>query len=175
MVGITRKTGIPVAGRDRCVPPCGWSRRPLESVAVLAGWLGRQRIPTLRGQGMGVREIARCIGRLPRRSAGDYAESASPRQEHLTNANLTRARLRNRAWRVRRARLVEDAYLLQVVQDQLVQDWSPEHVAQHLRRTYPDRPDWHAVYHGGSIRSGRIAYYAHLLNDQTWNINKNNS
>ncbi|MER7894485.1 hypothetical protein ABTX15_32315 [Micromonospora sp. NPDC094482] len=50
-----------------------------------------------------------------------------------------------------------DSELRDVVQDKLELDWSPEQIALHLRRAFPDRGDWHichktiyqALYHGG--------------------------
>jgi IS30 family transposase len=84
-----------------------------------------------------------------------HSLSLRPRDRY--DADLAHVRARQRARRVRRARLVDDAGLRQVVQDMLEQDWSPEHVTRHLRRAHPDRPDWHvchetiyqALYHGG--------------------------
>jgi IS30 family transposase len=59
--------------------------------------------------------------------------------------------------RPKRGRLLTDEALRAEVQAKLELEWSPEQIAAYLRRTFPDRPDWHvshetiyqALYHGG--------------------------
>ena len=59
-----------------------------------------------------------------------------------------------------------DGELRAVVQDKLELEWSPEQIAAHLRRAYPDRPTWHlchetiyqALYRGVARRAEPEAY-----------------
>jgi transposase, IS30 family len=80
-----------------------------------------------------------------------------PHDRNRYDSDLAHARARERAHRRRPARLVLDEELRGLVQELLEQDWSPEQIARHLRRAFPDRPGWHvchetiyqAFYHGG--------------------------
>ena len=73
------------------------------------------------------------------------------------DGDLAHARARERARRPRRGRLLADAGLRAEVQVRLELEWSPEQIAAHLRRMFPDRPSWHlchetiyqALYNGG--------------------------
>lgn len=155
MVGIGRKTGYRWRAENGGVPPVRLADAARSNRYL--SLLERQRIATLRGQGLGVREIARRLDRSPSTISRELRRNLRPHDRGCYDADLAHARARQRARRERRSRLVTDAGLRQVVQDKLEQDWSPEQIAQHLRHAYPQRADWHvchetiyqALYHGG--------------------------
>jgi IS30 family transposase len=103
--------------------------------------LERQRIATLRGQGLGVREIARRLDRSPSTVSRELHRNVRPHDRDY-DADLAHARARERTRRPRRSRIFTDRELLGEVQRKLELEWSPEQIAQYLRREYPDRPSW---------------------------------
>jgi IS30 family transposase len=117
----------------------------------------RQRIATLRGRGLGVREIARRLGRSPSTVSRELRRNLRPHDRGVYDGDLAHARARGRARRPRRPLLSREPELRRVVQERLELEWSPAQIAAHLRATHPDRPDWHlchgtiyqALYHGG--------------------------
>lgn len=118
--------------------------------------LERQRITTLRGQNLGVREIAR---RIDRSASTVSRELRRNRLAHdRAYADLAHLRARERSRRPRRTRLNVDAELRELVQDRLACEWSPEQIAGWLRLRFPDRLEWHvchetiyqALYYGGA-------------------------
>ncbi|PVU84165.1 IS30 family transposase [Cellulomonas sp. WB94] len=120
--------------------------------------LERQRIATLRGQGLGVREIARRLDRAPSTVSRELVRNMLRHDGDRYDGDLAHARARDRTRRPRGSRLLADGELAQVVQDKLKLEWSPQQIAAHLRLTYPDRPAWHvchetiyqALYNGSS-------------------------
>lgn len=119
--------------------------------------LERERIATLHRQGFGVREIARIIGRSPSTGSRELRRNMARHGGGRYDGDLAHARARQRARRPRPNRISQDEQLRRIVQALLEQDWSPEQIAAHLRRTYPDKPAWQlchetirqALYHGG--------------------------
>lgn len=97
--------------------------------------LERQRIATLRGRGLGVREIARRIARAPFTVSRELRRNLRPHDRDRYDGDLARAR--ERARRRRHARLNLDSVLRQVVQDRLEQDWTPEQIAASLAGRLP--------------------------------------
>ncbi len=154
-VGITRKTGYRWRAENGGVPPARLNEEQRSNRYL--SLLERQRIATLRGHGLGVREIARRIGRSASTVSRELRRNVRPHDNHRYDADLAHARARDRGRRPRRGRLVLDEQLRQVVQDKLELEWSPEQIAQHLRDAFPDRVDWHvchetiyqAIYNGG--------------------------
>jgi transposase, IS30 family len=154
-VGIGRKTGYRWRAENGGVPPVrlGESARSGRFLTLLE----RQRIATLRERGQGVREIARWLGRSPSTVSRELRRNISRHDRNRYDADLAHSRARERARRVRRAKLRQDPQLRAIVADLLGQEWSPEQIAAHLRRTYPEHPSWHvchetiyqALYHGG--------------------------
>ena len=155
MVGIGRKTGYRWRAERGGLAPLALSetRRTNRFLSRLE----RQRIATLRGQGLGVREIARRIERSPATVSRELRRNRRPHDRHY-DADLAHHRARERSRRPRRGRLNQDTELRAVVQAKLEQEWSPEQIAGYLRATFPDQPTWHlchetiyqALYHGGA-------------------------
>jgi IS30 family transposase len=154
-VGITRKTGYRWRAESGGLPPdrlgeVGRSGRYLSR-------LERQRIATLRREGFSIREIAKILDRHPSSISRELRRNTSAHDGGRYDGDLAHARARQRARRPRSNRLSREEALRRIVQSLLQEEWSPEQIAAHLRRVYPDRPSWHlchetiyqALYHGG--------------------------
>ena len=155
-MGIARKTGYRWRTERGGVPP-GRLEDAARSHRYLS-LLERQRIATLRGQGLGVREIARRLDRAPSTVSRELVRNMLCHDGDRYDGDLAHARARDRTRRPRGSRLLADGELAQVVQDKLKLEWSPQQIAAHLRLTYPERPTWHvchetiyqALYNGSS-------------------------
>ena len=143
-VGITRKTGYRWRNEHGGLPPV----RLDESVRSnrYLSLLERQRIASLRGQGVGVREIARRLDRSPSTVSREVRRNLRPHDSDRYDAVLAHARTRERARRPRHNRIGQDEQLRAVVQAKLELEWSPEQIARHLRHTYPSRSQWHVCH-----------------------------
>ncbi|WP_433307517.1 IS30 family transposase [Actinoplanes sp. CA-030573] len=154
LVGITRKTGYRWRAENGGIPPARIAEAARSNRYLSR--LERQRIATLRGQGLGVREIARRIERDPATVSRELRRNSRP-HDKAYDGDLAHARARQRSRRPRRGKLNRDQHLRGLVQERLEQDWSPEQIAAYLRVAFPDQPDWHvchetiyqALYHGG--------------------------
>jgi IS30 family transposase len=144
LIGITRKTGYRWRAENGGIPPA----RVAEAVRSnrYLSLLERQRIATLRSQGLGVREIARRLDRSPSTISRELRRNIRPHDKQTYDADLAHARARERARRVRQARRLADAELRTVIAAKLELEWSPEQIARHLRGEYPDRPLWHVCH-----------------------------
>jgi IS30 family transposase len=155
LVGITRKTGYRWRAENGGIPPVRLAETARTSRYL--SLLERQRIATLHGRGHGVREIARLLSRAPSTVSRELHRNLRPWDNDVYDGDLAHARARQRARRIRRARLDRDQALREVVQAKLEVEWSPQQIAAHLRAAYPHRPEWHvchetiyqALYHGG--------------------------
>jgi transposase, IS30 family len=144
LTGITRKTGYRWRFESGGIPPSRLAE-DVRSSRYLS-LLERQRIATLRGQGHGVREIARRLGRSASTVSRELRRNLLAHDRDTYDGGLAHARARERARRVRRCRLAHDALLRQEVQAKLEQEWSPEQIAAWLRDTYPSQPSWHVCH-----------------------------
>jgi IS30 family transposase len=153
-LGIGRKTGCRWRMENGGLPPERLAEDARSNRCL--SLLERQRIATLRLDGLGVREIARRIGRSPSTVSRELQRNTLE-HDHDYDGDLAHARARQRMRRPKRGRLLTDEALRAEVQAKLELEWSPEQIAAYLRRTYPDLPDWHvshetiyqALYHGG--------------------------
>ena len=154
-VGIGRKTGYRWRAENGGLPPARVAETARSSRYL--SLLERQRIATLQARGLSVRAIAGRLGRAPSTISRELRRNTLPHDQGIYDGDLAHARSRQRARRPRRGRLLRDEQLRAEVQVKLELEWSPEQIAAHLRRTWPDRPTWHvchetiyqALYHGG--------------------------
>lgn len=143
-VGVGRKTGYRWRAEHGGSPPT----RVIEAVRgkrYLAQF-ERQRIATLREQGLGVREIARRLGRAPSTISRELRRNLAPHDGGIYDSDLAHARARERASRRRPVRLALDDELRAVVQGKLDVEWSPEQISGWLRSEHPDRATWHLCH-----------------------------
>ena len=132
-VGIGRKTGYRWRAERGGLPPLRLGEA--DHRGRYLSHLERQRIATLRGRGLGVREIARRLGRSPSTVRRELRRNVRPHDPGVYDGDLAHARARERARRNRAGRLAVDGELRQVVQDKLELEWSPEQIAAWLRVT----------------------------------------
>src|SRR5919202_2757018 len=140
LVGITRKTGYRWRAEHGGVPPDRLEEAQRSNRYLSR--LERQRIATLRGQGLSVREIARRLDRAASTISRELRRNLRPHDRDVYDGDLAHARARQRAQRPRVGRLALDPELRAVVQDKLELEWSPEQIAGWRRTEYPDRPGW---------------------------------
>lgn len=156
-VGIGRKTGYRWRAEHGGLPP----GRLLDVTRGnrFLSLLERQRIATLRGQGLGIREIARRLDRAPSTVSREVRRNMRPHDRAIYDADLAHSRAKENARRSgRKRRLVIDHELRALVQNKLELDWSPQQIALFLRQEFPGRKDWHlshetiyqALYRGNS-------------------------
>jgi transposase, IS30 family len=139
-----RKTGYRWRAGSGGVPPVRLAEA-VRSNRYLSR-LERQRIATLRGQGLGVREIARRDRSITvDTEPGAAAEPARPRQRPLRRR--TRARPGPAAsGTATPPRIAGDQQLRDAVQAKLEMEWSPEQIAAYRRGAFPDQPGWHVCH-----------------------------
>ncbi|WP_230393842.1 IS30 family transposase [Plantactinospora alkalitolerans] len=154
ILGIGRKTGYRWRAEHGGVPPVRLAEAARDNRFL--SLLERQRIGTLRREGLGVRAIADELGRSPSTISRELRRNTRP-HDVAYDGDLAHSRARERARRPRPGRLLGDAELRAVVQAKLELEWSPEQIAGWLRQAHADRPHWHichetiyqALYHGG--------------------------
>jgi IS30 family transposase len=121
--------------------------------------LERQRIATLRGRGLGAREIAHRLGRAPSTISRELRRYLRPHDQGSCDSDPTHARAREEARRTRRPLLAREPELRRIVQDELECEWSPAQIAAHLREAHPDRTEWRlcheTIYQALPRRKGR--------------------
>ena len=102
----------------------------------------REEIACLRQAGVGVRAIARVIGRDPSTVSRELRRNAGYRGVYRASTAQQRADANARAGgRARRARLAANLRLREQVQTRLKQRHSPEQIARRLREDFPDDPE----------------------------------
>src|SRR3954452_7395229 len=142
-VGITRKTGYRWRAETGGVAPL----RLAEAVRSnrYLSMIERQRIASLRRQGLSTREIARRVERSPSTVSRELRRNTAVHDAEY-DAVLAHLRARERCARPGRSRLARNPELRAAVQEKLEEEWSPEQIAAHLRVAYPDRPSWHLCH-----------------------------
>jgi transposase, IS30 family len=143
-IGIGRKTGYRWRAEAGGLPP-GRIAEEIRSSRYLS-LLERQRIATLRERGLGVREIARRLGRAASTVSRELRRHLKPHDKGMYDADLAHARARDNARRQRAGTLVVDPELRDVVKAKLEDTWSPQQISAWLRSEYPDRPAWHICH-----------------------------
>ena len=123
LLGIGRKTGYRWRAENGGLPPA----RLAESARSgrYLSLLERQRIATLRDRGLGVREIARRLGRSPSTISRELRRHLRPHDRGIYDGDLAHARARERSRRPRRPLLAREPELRQVVQDLLERGVEP--------------------------------------------------
>jgi IS30 family transposase len=104
----------------------------------------RMRIADLRRAGEGARVIGRELGRNAATISRELRRNADPDSGRYRPFAAQRLADQRRA-RPREGKLATDPELREFVQDRLKQRWSPEQIAQALRREFPDQPRRHMV------------------------------
>lgn len=153
-VGYRRKTGYRWRVENGRLPPLTLPERA-HSGRYLS-LLERQRIATLRRDGLGVRAIAGQLGRSPSTISRELRRNTATYDRGYDD-DLAHARARERGRRPRRSRLLANVELRAQVQAKLELEWSPEQIAAWLRIEFPGRRAWHlchetiyrALYRGG--------------------------
>ena len=99
----------------------------------------REEIAVLQGH-VGVREIARCLGRCPATISRELHRNAAGGQPSRYRASVAQAEADRRARRSKTSKLAEHPPLREYVQDKLSHDehWSPEQIARRIVLDYPD-------------------------------------
>src|SRR5690606_13751092 len=115
-VGIGRKTGYRWRAESGGSPPEALeeTRRSNRYLSLLE----RQRIATLRAQGVSMREIARRLDRCPSTISRELRRNVRP-HDRAYDADLAHARTRERTRRPRHSRIVADIELRDEVQRKL--------------------------------------------------------
>jgi transposase, IS30 family len=142
-LGIGRKTGYRWRAEHGGLPPAalGEGVRSQRYLSLLE----RQRIATLRRDGLGVRGIARELGRSPSTVSRELRRNTAA-HDRSYDGDLAHARARERLRRPRRGRLLVDVELRALVEAKLELEWSPEQIAGWLRTAFPDRSGWHVCH-----------------------------
>ena len=91
VVGITRETGYRWRAENGGVPPAGLDEETRSNRYL--SLLERQRIATLHGQGLGVREIARRVDRSPSTVSRELRRNVRPHDRNVDDADLAHARV----------------------------------------------------------------------------------
>jgi len=98
----------------------------------------REDIAIWRAQRVGVREIARRLGRPPGTVSKELARNSGRREYRASTANV---KAEDRATRSRPGKLATNLVLRREVQDKLGQHLSPEQIAGRLRVDFPNDPE----------------------------------
>jgi IS30 family transposase len=114
----------------------------------------REEIAIGHGSGLGVRAIARSIGRDPSTVSRELSRNTNPRRRY--RATVAQWKCDDRARRPKTRKLAADPLLCAVVQDMLEQRMSPEQITGRLPIEFPDdaamRLSHEAVYQALYIR-----------------------
>jgi IS30 family transposase len=144
LVGIGRKTGYRWRAERGGLPPLRRVERDRSDRYL--SLLERQRIASLRRQGLSMREIARWLGRSPSTISRELRRNSAPHDVGGYDGDLAHSRARERLERPRGGRFATEPGLREAVQAKLQLEWSPEQIAAWLRTEFPDRPRWHVCH-----------------------------
>lgn len=144
LIGIGRKTGYRWRAERGGLPPL--RRVEHQRSGRYLSLLERQRIATLRGQGLSMREIAARLGRSPSTISRELRRNAAAHDLGGYDGDLAHSRARERVERPRGGRLATEPGLREAIQSKLELEWSPEQIAAWLRVEFPDRARWHVCH-----------------------------
>lgn len=144
LLGIGRKTGYRWRAERGGLPPLrrAEGNRSMRYLSLLE----RQRIASLRRQGLSMREVADRLGRSPSTISREPRRNSAPNDVGGYDADLAHSRARQRLKRPRGGRLATEPGLAKVIQEKLQLEWSPEQIAVWLRTEFPDRRRWHLCH-----------------------------
>lgn len=108
--------------------------------------LERERISVLHAEGLGVRAIAARLNRAPSTISRELGRNMRDADRGRYDPGLAHARAREQARRHRRPILARDQQLRAVVQERLLEQWSPEQISAWLKQAHPDRAEWHICH-----------------------------
>jgi IS30 family transposase len=132
--------------------------------------------------GVSIRAIARELGRPASTISRELARNRDPDGKYWPHAAHAAAAARRP--RPKTSKIAADPELRHIIQEKLDLRWSPEQIAQMLRRDYPDRPEWHVTHEtiyqalyvqargglrrevAGWLRTGRVQRRPHTRPDQ---------
>ena len=139
-VGVSHTKGLEWFGhRGGVMPSVTAGRR-----ARCLGFAEREEIALLRATGLGVREIARRLGRDPGTISRELRRVPHPPGTHsrlVYRASTAQADADVKARRPKEAKLATRLALRREVQARLTQNHSPEQIAGRLRDDFPDDPE----------------------------------
>jgi IS30 family transposase len=135
-VGVDRRTGRTWFGEAGGMPPMSLA----EPKGRYLSFAEREEIALDRAAGLGIREIARRLGRSPSTISRELARGCLNRRPRgRYRASLAQARADARARRPKPAKLVLHPRLRDWVADKLERlQWSPEQITRRLRLEFPD-------------------------------------
>lgn len=121
----------------------------------------RLQIADLRLNGVGVRAIAKALGRAPSTISRELSRNAAAGGNYRPYSAEKQCRVRARRPKPRKLDRVELALQVEL---RLVRNWSPEQIRDDLARTFPDRPEMH-VSHETIYQSLFVQGRGHLRAD----------
>jgi IS30 family transposase len=101
----------------------------------------REEIACGLAAGLGVRQIARRLGRDPSTVSREIARGTSPRPDTGYRASIAQGYADQRAARPKPRRLLTNLGLRAIVEDKLTHKWSPKQISDWLLEAYPDDPE----------------------------------
>ena len=155
IVGINRRTGhrwqhgrASQAGRKADRPSAPPARPAAARPPAPARFLSQEdrlNIADLRRAGLGVRAIARELGRDPATISRELARNSHPGSGDY-RPYAAQARAQSRRPRPTTGKIAACPELHDLVQDMLDEKFSPEQISNRLRHDHPDRPELHVTH-----------------------------
>jgi transposase, IS30 family len=134
-VGIDRRTGLKWFTQAGGMPPLELA----EPSGRYLSFSEREEIALHRTAGLGVRAIARQLGRHPSTISREIARGCLTRRPRgRYKPSVAQARAQQRARRPKPSKLATHPLLRAYVQQQLLEGWSPEQIAARLVEDFPD-------------------------------------